>query len=119
MKMDIMKWEEMVARDMKKHDFLFTKPAIRIVYPENTPVVTMSTGKCSAKINLFPPFYYFPPLSFQFLYYFISGITLLDILWVYPLIHIYVSVSTLLDAFSRSAIIPRFTVTSAILALER
>jgi len=102
-----MKWEEIVAREMKKHDFLFTKPAISIVYPENTPVVTMSTGKCSAKINLYHLFIIFPPLSFQFLSYLLSDITLLDILWVYPMIHIYVSVSTLLDAFSRSAIIPR------------
>ena len=75
MKTDIMKWEEMVAREMKKHDFLFTKPAIRIVYPENTPVVTISTGNCSAKINLYHLFIIFSlsffPISllFAFRYY--------------------------------------------------
>ena len=52
MNRDIMKWEMMVAREMKKHDLLFTKPAIRIVYPENTPVVTISTGNCSTRSKL-------------------------------------------------------------------
>jgi hypothetical protein len=47
MKKDRMRWEKIVAKEMKKHDFLFTRPAMRMVYAENTPVVTMSTGNCS------------------------------------------------------------------------
>jgi len=46
--------------EMKQHDFLFTRPAIKIVKAESKDIATTSTGNCSTGLNMFlnfPPFY--------------------------------------------------------------
>jgi hypothetical protein len=52
MKMDKMNWKAMVARDMKKHDFLFIHPARKMVKAESADIAIISTGNCSTGINV-------------------------------------------------------------------
>ncbi len=60
----------MVARDMKKHAFLFIHPTRKMVKAESADTAIISTGKCSTGINvnhlLFSPPSYVLPVSAEY-----------------------------------------------------
>ncbi len=58
-------------KEMKKHDFLFSHPAIKIVNAANMEIATTSTGKCSTINTVF----YFPPLFILFFFHHRNGAT--------------------------------------------